>query len=120
MVLEQLAPGRILTGLGKYRGVASPNGVPLSEAASILNANGISATFRNLTGVRGLRLKVGVNKPAIVSLITAEGRHAVIVDGFTRRWGKEVVSIRNPHGTEYYMDLKDFMKAFNGDTVFLN
>jgi len=118
MILQQLVPGRVLTGLGKYRGVTSPSGVPLEQAASILNANGIAATFRNLD-VRGLRLKVGVNKPAIVSINTADGRHAIIVDAFTRRWGKEVVSIRNPHGGEYYMDLREFIKVFNGGTVFL-
>jgi filamentous hemagglutinin len=117
MVLDQVAAGRSLTNLGKYRGVLTADGVGLDQAASILNANGIGAVYREGITVRGLREMVGLNKPAIVRIMTPDGGHAVIVDSFTKRMGKQVVSIRNPHGVEYYQPLNEFMKVFNGHVV---
>jgi filamentous hemagglutinin len=84
-----------------------------------LNANGIGAVYREGMTVRGLRELVGVNKPAIVRIMKPEGGHAVVVDSFTRRMGRDVVSIRNPHGVEYYQPLEDFMKVFTGHSVIL-
>ncbi len=117
MVLDQVAAGRSLTNLGKNRGVLSADGVGLDQAASILNANGISAVYRKGITVPSLREMVRLNKPAIVRIMTPDGGHAVIVDSFTKRMGKQVVSICNPRGVEYYQPLNELMNVFTGHVV---
>ena len=111
MVLDTLLPERNVTNLGGLIG-ADVRVVRINELADTLNANGLNATFNRRLDLDTLRNATAGKNPAIVAIETPNGGHAVVVDGFTNKLGRDVVSIRDPHGQAYFQTVEEFKKVF--------
>lgn len=111
MVLDTLMPNRNVTNLGGLIG-ADVRVVRINELADNLNANGLDATFNRRLDLGTLRSVTSGKNPAIVAIQTPQGGHAVVVDGFTKKLGRDVVSIRNPWGEAYFQTVDEFKKVY--------
>ena len=111
MVLDTLLPDRNVTNLGGLIG-SDVRVVRINELADNLNANGLNATFNRRLDLDTLQSATSGKNPAIVAIQTPQGGHAVVVDGFTTKLGRDVVSIRNPWGEAYFQTVDEFKKVY--------
>lgn len=100
---------------------------PSSKLTTILSSNGInSVTDRG--PLRTLLAQKASSPDPFIAVINVQGSpagefpngggaHAVVVDGFTTRYGQEVVAIRNPWGKQYFQLLSEFEKQFAGSWI---
>jgi filamentous hemagglutinin len=119
MVLDTLIPDRKVTQLGGLTGTEK-RVVTIDELATTLNANGLNATYKRRLSIEQLKKSTNSSNPAIVAIDTPNGGHAVVVDGFTTKYGKNVVSIRNPHGEAYFQTVDEFKKVYLKQGVILD
>jgi hypothetical protein len=119
MVLDTLIPDRKVTQLGGLTGTEK-RVVTIDELATTLNANGLNATYKSRLSIEQLKKSTNSSNPAIVAIDTPNGGHAVVVDGFTTKYGKDVVSIRNPHGEAYFQTVDEFKKVYLKQGVILD
>lgn len=115
--------GMVLDTYGKKVSVSSlvkevnttSNGVSIDKLAPLLKNKGVSAEFKMGLSVDDIAKATSKGEPMIVAVREGSSGHAVVVDGITKRFGTDVVAVRDPwkdNGGEYFELLENFRGRF--------
>ncbi len=116
MVLDTLGHPVDLPNLISRANVG-PKGISANRIADLLQREGVDASFKSRMTIQDLTEVVRGKNPAIVAVQQGGGGHAIVVDGITKRYGIDVVAIRDPWGRQYFERLDIFEKRFLGQAI---
>ena len=111
MVLDTLGNPVDMTALLNQANVGA-NGMTMNRVATLLQNQGVSATFTTRVDMSDLAAATADGNPAIAAVTQGGGGHAIVVDGITTRMGTPVVAIRDPWGQQYFETVDSFSQRF--------
>ncbi len=117
MTGRNVAEGHLRNRSAYYPGSYDPNvGTPLTNVAHLLREQGIDASFE-YRDVDGLQRAIGTGNPALVSVRTTSGHHALVVDHIAGARGNREIYVRDPAGCCYGMGEREFCQDYSNESV---
>jgi hypothetical protein len=117
MTRRNIAEAHFRNRSAYYPGSYDPNvGTPLTNVAQLLREQGIDASFE-YRDVDGLQRAIGTGNPALVSVRTTTGHHALVVDHIAGARGNREIYVRDPAGCCYGMGESEFCQDYTSESV---
>jgi ABC-type bacteriocin/lantibiotic exporter with double-glycine peptidase domain len=91
-----------------------------NKLADTLKAQGVEgARWSPQVSFKELQSSIKSGDPAIALIKNSQGGgHFVVIDGITKRLGKDVVAIRDPwKGEQYFLSVQEFTENYTGQAV---
>jgi Peptidase_C39 like family len=120
MVLDTARKPVDLSALIKETETNSIVGSYTNKLADTLKAQGVEgARWSPEVSFKELQNSIKSGDPAIALIKNSQGGgHFVVIDGITKRLGKDVVAIRDPwKGEQYFLPVQEFSEKYTGQAV---